>query len=776
MLRTRHTGEVMGVMVVGVIMILVVMMGVMVVGVIMILVVMMGVMVVGVIMILVVMMGVMAVVVIMILVVMMMVFVVMMGVMVVGVVIMIVVVMMVFVVMVVVVIMIVVMMVFVVVVMMVFVVMMGMMMVVGVIKIVVVMVVGVIMIVVVVGVIMIVVMVGVIMIVGVMMVGVIKMGVGVIMIFVVVGVIMIVVGVIMIVVVVVGVIKIVVVVGVIMIVVVMVVGVIMIVVVMVVGVIMIVVVVVGVIKIVVVVGVIMIVVVMVVGVIMIVVVMVVGVIMIVVVVVVVVVVMMVGVMSNNMCYLSQVSGPGPAPLPVSDPMSCEQPSVPPPSGPLSSREVEDMSHQRPPTCHNPSMRREQDRLDSFHSWILSIITPSELAKAGFYYLGQGDRVACFTCGGQLSNWEPGDRAVSEHQRHYPNCHFVRGDRADNVSMAGGARGVGVPPGPPGLSNVSNPAMQQREERLLTFVHWPLRIPVRPDQLAKAGFYYVGRNDDVKCFCCDGGLRCWESGDDPWVEHAKWFPRCQYLLQEKGQEFVHQIQARFPRLFEQLLTNGDSISREFVDPPMVNLGPGEERSEDAVMMNTPVVVSALEMGFERGLVKQTVQSKILTIGENYKTVQELVSDLLSAEDQKREEEKEMLTEEMASGGEEYSGLQGQSSQQQTARLIDLVLTKGNAAAEVFRNWIQKNDVYLLRDLMAQANEASSPSQDLSDLPMEEQLRRLQEERTCKVCMDKEVNIVFIPCGHLVVCKECAPSLRKCPICRGLVKGTVRTFLS
>uniref|UniRef100_A0A674A111 RING-type E3 ubiquitin transferase n=1 Tax=Salmo trutta TaxID=8032 RepID=A0A674A111_SALTR len=484
--------------------------------------------------------------------------------------------------------------------------------------------------------------------------------------------------------------------------------------------------------------------------------------------------------------------PGPAPLPVSapNPVSGEEPCVPPPSSPLSSREVEDMSHQRPPTCHNPSMRREQDRLDSFHSWILSIITPSELAKAGFYYLGQGDRVACFTCGGQLSNWEPGDRAVSEHQRHYPNCRFVRGDRADNVSMAGG------------LSNVSNPAMQQREERLLTFVHWPLRIPVRPEQLAKAGFYYVGRNDDVKCFCCDGGLRCWESGDDPWVEHAKWFPRCVYLLQEKGQEFVHQIQARFPRLFEQ-------VTPASVYAPLVNLGPGEERSEDAVMMNTPVVVSALEMGFERGLVKQTVQSKILTSGENYKTVQELVSDLLSAEDQKREEEKEMLAEEMASdgnsflkrhqaalvqrlksvesvlehlreqnviSGEEYSGLQGQSSQQQTARLIDLVLTKGNAAAEVFRNWIQKNDVYLLRDLMAQANEASSPSQDLSDLPMEEQLRRLQEERTCKVCMDKEVNMVFIPCGHLVVCKDCAPSLRKCPICRGLVKGTVRTFLS
>ncbi|KAJ0062054.1 hypothetical protein NL108_015266, partial [Boleophthalmus pectinirostris] len=431
----------------------------------------------------------------------------------------------------------------------------------------------------------------------------------------------------------------------------------------------------------------------------------------------------------------------------------------PPSSPLSSRGVEDMSHQRP-TCHNPSMRREQDRLDSFHTWTVKVITPAELAKAGFYYLGQGDRVACFSCGGQqLSNWEPGDRAVSEHQRHYPNCRYVRGDRADNVSLASaaalGAVTQQLSAGASALSNVSNPAMAQSEERLLTFVNWPSRIPVRPDQLANAGFYYVGRNDDVKCFCCDGGLRCWESGDDPWVEHAKWFPRCEYLLQEKGQDFVHQIQARFPRLFEQsskilfsfekLLTNGDG-SREFVDPPVVHLAPGEERSEDAVMMNTPVIKSALEMGFERSLVKQTVQSKILTSGENYRTVQELVSDLLSAEDQKREEEREMLAEAMASDGftfvkrhqaslvqrlktvepvlehlrdqnvltaEEYSGLQAQTSaQQQTARLIELVLTKGNAAAEVFRNWIQKNDVHLLRDLMAQSNEAVSPSQDLS----------------------------------------------------------------
>ncbi len=36
--------------------------------------------------------------------------------------------------------------------------------------------------------------------------------------------------------------------------------------------------------------------------------------------------------------------------------------------------------------------------------------------------------------------------------------------------------------------------------------------------------FLGHGDNVKCFFCDGGLRNWEPGDDPWQEHAKWFPQ------------------------------------------------------------------------------------------------------------------------------------------------------------------------------------------------------------------------------------------------------------
>ncbi|KAL7983288.1 hypothetical protein Chor_000164, partial [Crotalus horridus] len=457
-----------------------------------------------------------------------------------------------------------------------------------------------------------------------------------------------------------------------------------------------------------------------------------------------------------------------------------------PHNPVTSAAVEDLSHLRP-KAFNPMMNTEESRLLTFKTWPLTFLSPTSLAKAGFYYVGPSDKVACFACGGQLSNWEPKDNAISEHQRHFPNCPFV--EQIQNSSNLTGF----------------NLGMQNYIGRFRTFKNWPVTVPVHPQQLADAGFYYVGRNDDVKCFCCDGGLRCWETGDDPWVEHAKWFPSCEYLIYRKGQEFVRQVQARYPHLLQQCT----DLLRELTYLYVFHFESGENTSEDATIMKTPMVEAVLEMGFSRKLVKQTVQSKILTTGENYKTVNDLVSDLITSEDEKKEEEKEdasekttsdlalirknrmalfqrltctlpilesLLSSKVISDQEHQVIKQKTQTSLQARELIDTILVKGNSAADIFRNCLQECDPVLYKDLFVEKNMTYIPMEDVSGLPMEEQLRRLQEERTCKVCMDKEVSIVFIPCGHLVVCKECAPSLRKCPICRGTIKGTVRTFLS
>lgn len=54
-------------------------------------------------------------------------------------------------------------------------------------------------------------------------------------------------------------------------------------------------------------------------------------------------------------------------------------------------------------------------------------------------------------------------------------------------------------------------------------------------------------------------------------------------------------------------------------------------------------------------------------------------------------------------------------------------------------------------------------------MQVQVDRVYEIPECCVCMDGESTMVFVPCGHLCVCAECANALRldynrRCPMCR------------
>lgn len=51
--------------------------------------------------------------------------------------------------------------------------------------------------------------------------------------------------------------------------------------------------------------------------------------------------------------------------------------------------------------------------------------PSELARAGFFYTGEGDKCKTFCCGSFVNQWDHRDEAVEEHQKHAPTCWLPR---------------------------------------------------------------------------------------------------------------------------------------------------------------------------------------------------------------------------------------------------------------------------------------------------------------------------------------------------------------
>lgn len=71
-------------------------------------------------------------------------------------------------------------------------------------------------------------------------------------------------------------------------------------------------------------------------------------------------------------------------------------------------------------------------------------------------------------------------------------------------------------------------MRDYPDRVATFKDWPLQIKQRPEELAYAGFFYLGTSDCVACFHCGLGLNRWETADDPFTEHLKHAEFCKYI--------------------------------------------------------------------------------------------------------------------------------------------------------------------------------------------------------------------------------------------------------
>ncbi len=81
------------------------------------------------------------------------------------------------------------------------------------------------------------------------------------------------------------------------------------------------------------------------------------------------------------------------------------------------------------------MKYELVRLGTFQEWpSWGRVRPVKLAPEGFFYTGQRDVVACFSCKTEVGQWEFGQDASERHRSLAPSCAVVLG-HSDNVPMS-----------------------------------------------------------------------------------------------------------------------------------------------------------------------------------------------------------------------------------------------------------------------------------------------------------------------------------------------------
>lgn len=237
------------------------------------------------------------------------------------------------------------------------------------------------------------------------------------------------------------------------------------------------------------------------------------------------------------------------------------------------------------------MKIELNRLKTFERWPVSFISPSVLAKAGFYYMKVDDRVKCEFCKVEIGRWEQDDDPNVDHQRWAPNCPFLRHRPVGNIPIDPPTSSPRPGPsydvcGPmtirpnavPENQNLGLPVTKGPEypqyategARLRSYSQWPSSLKQRPNELSEAGFFYTGHGDRTLCFHCGGGLKDWEPEDAPWEQHARWFPKCIYVQLIKGKEFISKVTSTMTAV----LTPNEAQALETTPSISVNVSEGK----------------------------------------------------------------------------------------------------------------------------------------------------------------------------------------------------------
>ena len=305
-------------------------------------------------------------------------------------------------------------------------------------------------------------------------------------------------------------------------------------------------------------------------------------------------------------------------------------------------------------------------------------------------------------------------------------------------------------------------MKLEINRLNTFDgKWPLTY-VKPNDLAKNGFFYLQNEDAVQCAFCKVILDDWNVGQKPFKEHVKNSPKCP-LLTSTNVENVP-IPPMPPPLSKVHIVDNGSINFLNYKPKHATMTAFEKRYN--TFRYWPVIGTSIQELASCGFYYTGVDDHVTcffcggTLGNwqyNKEPWVEHVKFFPHCAHMKlvAKMAPPKLVEKMA-----------KSNEMEFVKEASLIFDKTIVEKVALQHFEKTGRSY-----------TSLP--DLCTLILEyikETIKEtsIKESLLCKICMDKEMSIVLYPCKHLVACPECAEMMSNCPICRTPITSNFRVY--
>ncbi|KAL8575553.1 hypothetical protein ACOMHN_059617 [Nucella lapillus] len=303
-----------------------------------------------------------------------------------------------------------------------------------------------------------------------------------------------------------------------------------------------------------------------------------------------------------------------------------------------------------------------------------------------------------------------------------------------------------------LGGAVYPMFQSMAIRRRTFPRWDDSQAPPLDDVILSGMFYAGYADCVRCFYCGVGLKHWVVSDDVWDEHVRWRPECGYLRAVKGERFIRETQRRLGSE-----PSPSSDNRPPPPPPHDDPRSTPPSSHADGRQHSPPPPPPPNPSSNGSLSTPTTTTTTTTNSNNTTNTNN-----------------ESITTNTRPNTSSDTGPQASSLSTATAAATTPTTARNTA----------RNTVTSSLTNGQQRNGTSSGSAVVSTeaenrevlAQVREEHRQLSGRLQCAVCHRARIDTIFMPCGHLVVCENCAGSVTSCPLCQRNIRATAKVHFA
>lgn len=370
------------------------------------------------------------------------------------------------------------------------------------------------------------------------------------------------------------------------------------------------------------------------------------------------------------------------------------------------------------------------RIRSFANWPMSSIqSPNYLATAGFYYQNTDDQVRCFQCNGGLRSWQREDDAWFEHGRWFPKCEFVQ-----------------LVKGKQYIAQVQQQSRPTLDEALAS----------EPVQKALEMGLNAGRVRAVTKYHLEhfgGPFKCAEALIDAVLDYQREEEHRQRLNSDNDEDddnaesssaIVREVGRILDTIFKHSRnTSGTTISASSSLSPTASTSVSNMTTSEDIH---PAPQST------RGDTEPTIR-----VTDDFVVVE--IPQRTSSIDSNNQcnfdtNPNEQINSDEWGSAAAYSNIT-KSNDTKTQQYNQINPTPSTS-------FVPENCIISNAEVPSTANSAifeatahstqshskiSQPMESDKSMSLEEENRQLKDARLCKVCMDGDVAVVFLPCGHL-----------------------------